>query len=190
MSLRYLLIVNQNSLEKRLTTRVSHRFVNILVKWNTILWMLLLGVLNKKNQTGLWDAKLAECYSAYLPLWLGAQPRNPRFKPIWPGMIIEVLTICAKFLELSDYCIVNNCTITICGTTNVLGYWHDLIVLFKLVKLPNWTLLYVHLCVFQIRLTVRSNVQRAIASTYQPQWPTLYSLNCFDLVIYAPQTRK
>ena len=70
------------------------------------------------NHNGLWDAKLAWYSLLNLPLW----PWYPVLVLTWLCLIIEVLTIKAKFLRLSGYCTVIN---------KHFGYFHGIMAQFQ-----------------------------------------------------------
>ena len=98
-----------------------------------------------------------------------------------------------KFLELSRYCTVINCTFTF-RTANVFGYFRSVMDQFELVKqkFPMKTTLNVHLCSFHI--TRRKKMLNV--SAHQIPWYTIllitadmfHGLSCFDHMINASQT--
>ena len=146
-------------------------------------------VVKVMNHTWLWNSdsnqySLNNIHQIYL-YGLGHSLRICSYRPTWPCMLVKVLTTQAKFIEPSDYCTVINCAVNFC-TTNDFGFFHGIMAQFEFVehKLLNWTMLYVHLCSFQIKHRVNqcrtTKILPTLACTYQ-------GLNYFSHVIYTLQ---
>ena len=95
------------------------------------------------------------------------------FRPIWPCLIIEVLTTQAKSLEASGSSTMIKCIFTF-YTTNVFSSFHSVMAQFKLVKhmFLNYSTVHIHLCSFQITCSeaMLSESDHLLLWYYQPYW--------------------
>ena len=125
------------------------------------------------NYTRLWNAKLTWYFQSAF-YWIGFYGLKcslmiHSFRPTWTCLIIKTW---AEFLVY--------CTVITFYTTNILSCFCSMMVHFKLVKykFPNWIMLQVHLCNFQIKWTEvmhdESGHQLLPTTTV-----TYYGLNCF-----------
>ena len=176
-------------------TRPSQKFCNILVTWSTIwqLQIIFAKVMKMTNQTRLWDANLTRCsprVTCQTCLYgLEHKIGIHGFRPIWPCLIVKLLTTQAKFLQPSSYWTVINYIFT----------FHTK--MFLLVSTSLWpssnsesisSLIrpyYMFICIafnLHIEWNNAQHVSTPITIILPIPEGTFHSLNYFGHVIYTP----
>ena len=148
------------------------------------------GLKVDSNITGLWVTELT-WYSQNATQWICLLEHGigiHTFRPTWPCLIVKVLATWVKFLQLSDYYTMINCTFTFC-ITNVFGCFCGVMVQFKLIK-------QMRLCCRFICAAFKSQMEwsnaQCVSAPPTTILPTIAdtfsSLNYFSHIIYMLQS--